>query len=265
MADRRMFTDKIVESDAFTDLPLSSQALYFHLNMSADDDGFVNNPKKIARSIGASDDDLNLLIMKSFLLAFDKGVMVIKHWRMHNLLRKDRYKPTQYAAEKAMLYVKENGAYTLDDKKGESLINAPWQPNGNQVTTKWQPNGNQMATQVRLDKDSIEKVNNIDAPQEESPKDKKHKYGDFKHVLLTDDEHLKLGNDYGSDTRDKAITFLDAYIEEKGYKSKSHYLAIKRWVVDAVTKPGKKTKSGFNEIMKTDYDMEAIEKQLLGE
>ena len=96
MAERRMFTQKIVDSDAFLDMPLTTQALYFHLNMRADDDGFVNNPKKIQRMICASDDDLKLLIAKRFLLAFENGVVVIKHWRMHNLLRKDRYNPTQY-------------------------------------------------------------------------------------------------------------------------------------------------------------------------
>ena len=79
MAERRMFTQKIVDSDAFLDMPLTTQALYFHLNMRADDDGFINNPKKIQRMIGASDDDLKLLIAKRFLLAFENGVVVIKH------------------------------------------------------------------------------------------------------------------------------------------------------------------------------------------
>lgn len=141
MADRRMFTTKIVDSDAFLDMPLSTQALYFHLNMRADDDGFVNNPKKIQRVIGASDDDLKLLIAKRFILAFESGVIVIKHWRMHNLLRKDRYNPTQYQEEYKRLETKENGAYT------------------EAVATNWQPLGNQMATQVSIGKDSIGKVN----------------------------------------------------------------------------------------------------------
>ena len=103
MAERRMFTKKITESDAFLDMPLSTQCLYFHLNMSADDDGFVNNPKKIQRMIGASDDDLKLLLAKSFILAFESGIIVIKHWKMQNYIQSDRYKPTDYAEEKAML------------------------------------------------------------------------------------------------------------------------------------------------------------------
>lgn len=102
----------MTDSDAFLDMPLSSQALYFHLNMNADDDGFVNNPKKVQRIIGASEDDLKLLIMKRFLIGFEGGVIVIKHWRMHNTLKSDRYKPTQYQEELAMLDIKDNKSYT---------------------------------------------------------------------------------------------------------------------------------------------------------
>ena len=150
MAERRMFTQKIVDSDAFLDMPLSSQALYFHLNMRADDDGFVNNPKKIQRMIGASEDDLKLLVAKRFVLGFETGVIVIKHWRMHNLLRKDRYNPTQYQDEMALLDLKDNGSYT--EKALEiPLLEAPNQ-NGNHMATTWQPNGNQMATQDRIGK-----------------------------------------------------------------------------------------------------------------
>lgn len=142
MAHKRMFTTQIVDSDAFLDMPLSAQSLYFHLNMRADDDGFVNNPKKIQRMIGASDDDLRLLILKRFILAFDNGIIAIKHWRMHNTLRKDRYCPTQYQEQFAALEVKENGAYT---------------ERGNRLATIWQPDGNQLATQISIGKVSIGK------------------------------------------------------------------------------------------------------------
>lgn len=140
MAERRMFTKKIIDSDAFLDMPLTTQALYFHLNMRADDDGFVNNPKKICRMIGATDDDLKLLLAKRFVLGFESGVIVIKHWRMHNLIRGDRYHKTEYEEEFARLEIKENGSYT-------------------ELATTWQPNGNQMATEVRLGKDRIVKDN----------------------------------------------------------------------------------------------------------
>lgn len=106
---------KIVDSDAFLDMPLSSQCLYFHLNMRADDDGFIDNPKRVMKIVGASQDDLKLLIAKRFILAFESGVMVIKHWRMHNTLSQSRYHSTQYLDEKSMLKLKENGSYSLEN------------------------------------------------------------------------------------------------------------------------------------------------------
>lgn len=117
MAERRMFAKKITESDAFLDMPSSTQMLYFHLSMNADDDGFVNNPKKIQRMCGASDDDFKLLIAKSFVILFESGVIVIKHWKMHNYIQADRYRPTDYVEEKSMLGLKKNKAYTLDESK----------------------------------------------------------------------------------------------------------------------------------------------------
>ena len=155
MAEKRRFTQTIVDIYAFLDMPLSTQALYFHLNMHADDDGFVNNPKKIQRVIGASLDDLKLLIAKRFILVFENGVIVIKHWRMHNLLRKDRYNPTQYQDQMERLELKDNGAYTeklpepLEIKESES------------VATRWQPDDNQMAHRIgkdRIGKDRIGEV-----------------------------------------------------------------------------------------------------------
>ena len=117
MAERRMFAKTIIDSDAFLDMPLSTQALYFHLSMRADDDGFINNPKKVQRMIGCSDDDLKLLIAKNFLIPFDNGVVVIKHWKIHNYIQKDRYKPTVYQDEIHSLGLKKNGAYTLDTER----------------------------------------------------------------------------------------------------------------------------------------------------
>lgn len=151
MAEKRMFTQKIIDSDAFLDMPLSSQALYFHLNMRADDDGFINNPRRIQRTIGASDDDLKLLCAKRFVIGFESGVIVIKHWRMHNTLRKDRYNPTQYQEELALLDVKGNNAYT------ERIYELP-EPEVLPMATTWQPNGNQMATQYREVENSIDKI-----------------------------------------------------------------------------------------------------------
>lgn len=113
LAQKRMFTMKIVDSDAFLEMPLSTQCLYFHLNMRADDDGFIGNTKRIMKIIGASEDDLRLLIAKRFVLTFEDGVIVIKHWRMHNTLSRDRYAETSYTDEKKMLLLKDNGSYSL--------------------------------------------------------------------------------------------------------------------------------------------------------
>lgn len=121
MAERRMFAKTIIDSDAFLDMPLSTQALYMHLSMRADDDGFINNPRRIQRMIGASEDDLKLLIAKRFIIVFESGVVVIKHWKIHNYIRNDRYKPTVYEQEKSMLKEKENKAYTIDDNLGIPL------------------------------------------------------------------------------------------------------------------------------------------------
>lgn len=120
MAERRMFAKTIIDSDAFLDMPMSAQCLYFHLGMRADDDGFLNNPKKVQRMVGASDDDFKLLILKRFVIVFESGVMVIKHWRLHNYIQKDRYKPTVYQDEKALLTVKENGVYTECIQDGDT-------------------------------------------------------------------------------------------------------------------------------------------------
>lgn len=114
MAERRMFAKSIIDSDAFLDMPLSTQALYFHLSMRADDEGFVNNPKRLIRFIGAGDDELKVLLAKKFIIGFDSGVIVIKHWKIHNYIQKDRFKESNYHDEKALLSLNENNSYTLD-------------------------------------------------------------------------------------------------------------------------------------------------------
>ena len=115
---------KIVDSDAFLEMPLSSQCLYFHLNMRADDDGFVGNPKKIMRMIQATEDDLKILLAKRFLIMFEDNVVVVKHWWMHNTLAKDRYNETSYIDDKAQLYIKENKAYSLNPPQAVKVGNA---------------------------------------------------------------------------------------------------------------------------------------------
>lgn len=171
MANKRMFSMSILDSDAFLDMPLSTQALYLHLNMRADDDGFVSNPKRIQRLIGASEDDLKLLLAKRFLLVFEDGVMVIKHWRMHNTIRADRYTPTPYQDELSRLFIKQNKSYSLTE--GEPV--AKRLPDGCQDVI---PSGNpglglDIGLDIGLDKDldkDLDKETDIDKDKEKNNK-----------------------------------------------------------------------------------------------
>lgn len=113
-----MFSKDITGSDAFLDMPASSQLLYFHLGMEADDDGFIGNPKKVARSIGMADDDMKILVAKRFVLLFQSGVLVIKHHRINNNWDKYNCKRTMYMEEFGQLYIKPNKAYTMDKTQG---------------------------------------------------------------------------------------------------------------------------------------------------
>ena len=141
MAKKRMFNLGVLETDAFLDMPLSAQALYFHLNMRADDDGFVGNPKRITQNIGASVDDLKVLVAKRFLIAFEDGVIVIKHWRMHNIIKKDRYTKTNFIEDLNRLKIKDNGAYTMDEG---TLAEHVWNADGTQMEHERNTDGEQM-------------------------------------------------------------------------------------------------------------------------
>ena len=163
MAKKRMFSISVIDTDAFLDMPLSTQALYFHLNMRADDDGFIGNPKRVMRTIGASDDDLRVLIAKRFVIQFEDGVIVIKHWRMHNTLRGDRYTRTVYTDELQRLDIKDNKAYTLVDKPELATIGCQsGSQSGNQMATRWQPSGT-ADKDIDIDKDiGIDKTIDLD-------------------------------------------------------------------------------------------------------
>ena len=222
MAERRMFAKTIIDSDAFLDMPMSARLLYYDLGMRADDDGFVNSPKKIMRMIGATQDDLSILALRKFIIPFDVGIVVIKHWKIHNYIRKDTYTETKYLEEKELLELDENKSYKLKNIKSNVSVDEP-------------------STQVRLGKDSIGKdsITNITTSEDKSStvdtaKASKHKYGEYKHVLLKDEELQKLQKDFVN--WEELIKYLDEYIEMKGYKAKSHYLAIRKWVVNAVKK-----------------------------
>jgi len=158
MANKRMFSMSIVDSDAFLDMPATSQLLYFHLGMRADDDGFVNSPKRIQRMVGASEDDLKLLIAKGFLIVFESGVVVIKHWKINNTIQSDRYKETNYKEELSMLKIKKNKSYTLSETECLQEISV--------AETECIQNVSKVFPQNRLDKNSIDKNSTDDESDE---------------------------------------------------------------------------------------------------
>ena len=225
MAQRRMMSMHIIDSDAFLDMPTSSQNLYMHMLMRADDDGFVSNPKKISRMIGSSDDDLKVLIGKKFVIPFETGICVIKHWRIHNYIQKDRYQETKYIEEKALLSVKDNGAYSLDTE----CIHDGY--TGKVSIGK---------SKVRLDEISIVET------KEEEVSVSFSTYGEFNNVKLKPEEYLKVVNQYGEDKANALIEELSSYIASSGKRYKSHYATLLGWArrkiqerTDKITSKGK--------------------------
>ena len=233
MAERRMFAKTIIDSDAFLEMPTTSQLLYFHLSMRADDDGFVNKPKSLMRMVGCKDDDLKILFAKKFLIPFESGVVVIKHWKIHNYIRKDTYTETKYKEEKSTLELDENSAYRLAEP-------SPLQIRDEFVTSS--------STQVRLGKDregkerlgegSIEDVPDINVGH----KPIRHKYGLYENVLLTDEDYQKLVEEFPHDYTER-IERLSEYIASTGKKYKSHLATIRAWSrKDTAKRPTNNTK-----------------------
>ena len=217
MAERRMFTKKITDGDPFIEMSSAAQALYFHLNQGADDDGFNNQIQLAMMKAHASTDDLKVLLLKNFLIRFESGVIVIKHWRMHNTLRKDRYTPTNYQEELKQLGIKENGAYTL----------------GCQVVAKRLP-------QDSIGKDSIDEYSVVEESIEDKssppPKATRHKYGFYNNVLLSDEDYAKLQDEYPHDYSER-IERLSEYIASTGKSYKNHLATIRAWARKDKEKP----------------------------
>lgn len=221
MAERRMFAKTIIDSDAFIDMPLSTQALYFHLSMRADDDGFINNPKKIQRMIGASDDDLKMLVLKKFIIPFDSGIVVIKHWKIHNYIRGDRKKDTVYPDEMALLEEKANGAYTL---KGD--MTDIWQTSDSQVTAKCQ----HRLGKGSKGKDSIVEGSVVSAAtaEEDQLKCIGGKIG--KNVVyLSDNQFNDLMERLGFDGFNRYVSKLADWIIDNDAHVHNHYETILKW------------------------------------
>lgn len=190
MANKRMFSLSVVDTDNFLEMPISSRLLYYELGMRADDDGFVNNWKKILLFTGLKEDDMKVLVAKRFVIPFDSGVIVIRHWRLNNYLQKDRLKPTIYQEELKQLQLDENNVYNLDTNCIHSI-----------------------------DKNSIDK-NSIEYIKENNKKKVYKKYGDFKWIKLTDEEYSRLINDYGEEFIKNQIKLLDEYVESNHNKNK---------------------------------------------
>ncbi|MBR3163555.1 MAG: replisome organizer [Clostridia bacterium] len=220
MARRRMFNLDIIDTDLFLEMPQTSRLLYYELCMRADDDGFVSSPKKIQKMVGCSEDDFKVLISKQFIIPFDTGVVVIRHWKLHNYIQKDRYRETIYTDEKKQLNQEENGMYT-----------------------KCIQDGYKMETQVRLGKDSIGK-DSKESKEEKPKKDNKIHFAEF--VSMTNAEYEKLVSTYGKDFADQCITVLDNYKGSSGKKYKSDYRAILNWVIDRVKEQRNKQTSKSN-------------------
>ena len=200
MAKRRMFSQQITDSDSFLDMPLSAQALWFHLGMKADDDGFVNNPKRIQRLIGANEDDLKLLIAKKFIIAFESGVVVIKHWKINNAIRSDRYTPTVYTEEKALLNEKSNKAYTLGI------------PNDNQ----WLPSGSRSIGKVSIDKDNVV----YDFTEELSADEIHYLYATYENAHeLIEQVQAEVNRKHTKIVKD-AFSYIVGYANNKGWLTK---------------------------------------------
>lgn len=218
MAERRMFTKKITDGDIFTSMPPTTQCLYFHLCMGADDDGFSNNIRIAMFNAHATTDDFSTLVNKRFIIPFESGVIVIKHWRMHNLIRQDRYHETKYVEEKSKLILKDNGVYS--------------------VATNGLPNDNQMEPEVRLGKDSIDKdikksiSTKVDIPKEKVFSFDKHTNKEnLIYILDNEPKYEKLTLEFK-----QALIDWCEYKDERKPKKNNHYTekGLTMWVTQSI-------------------------------
>ncbi len=222
MAEKRMFTKKITDDDNFISLSSSAQALYFHLNQGADDDGFNNQIAMAMFKAHASEDDLKVLMAKNYIIRFECGVIVIKHWRMHNTLRKDRYQPTNFQEELEMLGIKDNGAYTLD---------------GCQAVAKRLPQvsrveNSKVENRVVVVNYGNQSDNDNDADVDNSVDNSLELIGGTLGrgvVLLTQAQSDALLETLGLDAYNFYVDKLASFIIDKGAKVGNHYQTLLKW------------------------------------
>ena len=224
MARRRMFSQAIIDSDAFLDMPVTSQLLYFHLSMRADDDGFINKPKSIMRSCGGSDDDMKILISKKFIIPFESGIVVIKHWKIHNLIAKDRYTETNYKEEKSLLMLDDKNAYTFciqDVNKVET-----------QASIGKVSQGKSRVVEVSGNEDTENKGNddeNVDNSVDNSTFELMGGSLGMGVILLTEEQRDALLDKLGIDAFNHYIAKLADFIIRKKAKVSNHYNTILKW------------------------------------
>ena len=218
-----MFSQRITESDAFTSLPFAAQALYFHLGMLADDDGFINNAKRISVMLDMPEGTLELLIEKRFLLSFESGVVCIKHWKINNSIRTDRYKPTHYQDEYNSLTIKSNNAYT----KSGDIMGTEWGQSGDNVGTK---RGRSIVEsskeEYREEKDSANDTGaNCGKPCGKVGDN--YLLGKYGNVILSARELALLKVKF-PDWQEK-VEYLSAYLKQTGKEYSNHYDIITEW------------------------------------
>lgn len=218
VAKKRMFNIDIVGSDAFLDMAHESQALYLQLSMRADDDGFIGNPKTVVRIAGVSNAAFEELLQKRFILQFQSGVVVVKHWKINNEIKKDRYAPTVYTDEFQMLSTKENKAYT------ERSVNV------STLDTERRQDVSTLDTQYSIDKNSKDKDSIVLC---------KHAHGFFANVFLTDEEMQKLSSEIPN--LDDYIERLSNYLANNKKEYKSHCATIRNWYKRDVDKTAPST------------------------
>ena len=290
MAEKRMFAKTIIDSDAFLDMSMGARLLYYDLSMRADDDGFINAPKKVMRITGSSQEDLQELIDNKFIILFEeKGIVVIKHWYINNYIRKDMYKETNYKDEKSMLTQDENKAYSLVEnvqndvtsRTCNDFVTNPLRTRDEPVTTSSRTCNEPVtnpSTQISIDKISIDKNSITQHREEESACCVDNSvdnctFGKYKNVKLSLDEVRELRAELGEDMFNQVIRILDEYIQNTGkIYSKPHSYVIRNWVIDAAKEECKGTKSPptkinrFNNFSQRTYSeeqMNELEKRLL--
>lgn len=277
MAERRMFSKTIIDSDKFLDMPLSTQTLYFHLGLRADDDGFLNNGQKIIRMVGCSREDYNLLIQKEYLIEFDGGIIVITHWKIHNYIRNDRYKPTIYQKEYSLLSMDESKAY----QKKSGI------PDGYNLDTQDRLVQSSLG-EDSLEKDKVDDHNIVEVIEDNSSINKiidkwnslNFIYKDDKVYKLNDEENRNINKlliSYDLSEIVKAIENIEKSEFLRG-KNNSNWQIMFKWFIEvenfkkvlngfysqnSKNKKDKYSENNHNTFKVREYNYELLEKQLL--